>query len=284
MTENQSSVVPAQAGTSVLNVLGSCLRRNDGERNDGDSEPQHNVIALNRCPEEVTTLPSKVLIVEDDPHAVELVRLYLARDGHEVLSAANGIDGLRQAREAQPDLIVLDLMLPGLDGLEICRTLRAESDVPIVMLTARVEEEDRLAGLEFGADDYVTKPFSPRELAARVKAVLRRSGRDDPEAGGGELTYGPLRASLRERKVYAGDSAVSLTPTEFRILVLLMREPGRTFTREQIIERGLGYDFEGFDRTVDAHISSLRRKLEAPLDKSRYIHTIYGAGYKFGSA
>ena len=229
-------------------------------------------------------MPTTVLIVEDDPHTTELVRLYLAHDGHRVLSAATGPDGLRQAQEARPDLVILDLMLPGMDGLEICRILRAESDVPIVMLTARVEEEDRLAGLEFGADDYVSKLFSPRELAARVKAVLRRSGREDPESGSGDLTYGPIRASLRERKVYAGESPVSLTPTEFRILVLLIREPGRTFTREQINERVFGYDFEGFDRTVDAHISSLRRKLEAPLDKSRYIHTIYGMGYRFGNA
>ncbi len=229
-------------------------------------------------------MPNTVLIVEDDPHAVELVRLYLAHDGHRVLSAATGPEGLRQARETRPDLIVLDLMLPGLDGLEICRTLRAESDVPIVMLTARVEEEDRLAGLEFGADDYVTKPFSPRELAARVKAVLRRAGRPDPAAGGGDLTYGPIRANRRQRTVYVGDTAVSLTPTEFRILILLLREPGRTFTREQIIDRGFGHDFEGFDRTVDAHISSLRRKLEAPAPQSRYIHTIYGVGYRFGGA
>ncbi len=234
------------------------------------------------------TVSNTVLIIEDDPHAVDLARLYLAHDGHQVLSAATGPDGLRQARENQPDLIVLDLMLPGVDGLEICRTLRAESDVPIIMLTARVEEEDRLAGLEFGADDYITKPFSPRELAARVKAVLRRSGRDGPESGGDELIYGPIRVSRRERIVHAGETAVSLTPTEFRILALLLQEPGRTFTREQIIERGLGYDFDGFDRTVDAHISSLRRKLEAPLQqprqRSRYIHTIYGVGYKFGSA
>ena len=229
-------------------------------------------------------MPNTVLIVEDDPHAVELVRLYLNHDGHSVLSANTGPEGLRRARESRPDLIVLDLMLPGLDGLEICRALRAESDVPIVMLTARVEEEDRLAGLELGADDYVIKPFSPRELAARVKAVLRRAGKDAPEAGGGQLSYGPIRASLRERTVQAGDTAVSLTPTEFRILVLFMREPGRAFSREQIIERVFGYDFAGFDRTVDAHISGLRRKLETPLAQERYIHTVYGMGYKFGRA
>ncbi len=227
-------------------------------------------------------MPNRVLIVEDDPHTVELARLYLAHDGHQVLSAADGREGLRLARETAPDLVVLDWMLPGMDGLEVCRLLRAESDVPIVMLTARVEEDDRLSGLDSGADDYVTKPFSPKELAARVRAVLRRAGRED--SGGGELAYGPIRASLRERTVRAGDAAVALTPTEFRILTLLLREPGRAFSREQIIERALGYDFEGFDRTVDAHISSLRRKLEAPLGKVRYIHTVYGMGYKLGAA
>lgn len=229
-------------------------------------------------------MPNTVLIVEDDPHTVELVRLYLNHDGHRVLSAATGPDGLRQARAESPDLIVLDLMLPGLDGWEICRALRAESDVPIIMVTARVEETDRLTGLELGADDYVAKPFSPRELAARVKAVLRRSARLDAETGGGQLTYGPITANLRERAVSAADTPVSLTPTEFRILVMLLREPGRVFTREQIIERVFGYDFDGFDRTVDAHVSALRRKLEAPLNQARYIHTIYGVGYKLDRA
>jgi DNA-binding response OmpR family regulator len=227
-------------------------------------------------------MTSTVLIVEDDPHAVELVRLYLDRDGHRVLTAADGIDGLRQAREAQPDLVVLDVMLPGLNGLEVCRTLRAESQVPIVMLTARVEEEDRLAGLDLGADDYVTKPFSPRELAARVRAVLRRTAREASVSGLEELAYQQVRLNLDERTVRVGDTPVRLTPTEFRLLALMMREPGRVFTRDLIIERAFGYDFEGFDRTVDAHVSSLRRKLEATPDRARYIHTVYGVGYKFG--
>ena len=229
-------------------------------------------------------MSNTVLIIEDDPHTTELVRLYLSHDGHEVLSACTGLEGLAKARAADPDLVVLDLMLPGLDGLEICRELRAESDVPIVMLTARVEEEDMLAGLGFGADDYVTKPFRPRELAARVQAVLRRSGRLDSRSGEGELTCGPIRVNLRDRLLAVGDTRVSLTPTEYRILVLLLREPGRIFSREQIIDRVFGQDFDGFDRTVDTHIYSLRRKLEGPLDGVRYIHTIYGMGYKLGSA
>ena len=228
-------------------------------------------------------MSNTVLIIEDDPHTTELVRLYLSHDGHQVLSASTGPEGLARARESGPDLVVLDLMLPGIDGLEVCRELRAESDVPIVMLTARVEEEDMLAGMGFGADDYVTKPFRPRELAARVKAILRRTGRDSLESGG-ELAYGPLQVSLGKRTVTVGDVQVSLTPTEYRILVLLLREPGRIFSREQIIDRVFGQDFDGFDRTVDTHIYSLRRKLERPLNGTRYIHTIYGMGYRFGDA
>ncbi len=229
-------------------------------------------------------MPSTVLVVEDDPHAVELVRLYLTRDGHQVLAAGDGREGLRLARETHPDLVVLDLMLPGLDGREVCRILRQESDVPIVMLTARVEEADRLAGLDLGADDYVTKPFSPRELAARVRAVLRRTAREALEPGAAGVAWGPLVADLNQRTVSIDGAQVRLTPTEFRLLVMLMREPRRIFTREQIIERVFGYDFDGFDRTVDAHVSSLRRKLEQARENSNYIHTIYGVGYRFGDA
>ena len=228
-------------------------------------------------------MSSTVLIIEDDPHTTELVRLYLANDGHEVLWAATGPEGLARARESHPDLVVLDLMLPGLDGLEICRELRSESDVPIVMLTARVEEDDLLAGLGNGADDYVTKPFRPRELAARVRAVLRRTGREDVE-GGGELVHGPIRINPRMQTACVEDRQVSLTPTEYRLLLLFLREPGRVFSREQIIDRALGQDFDGYDRTVDTHIYSLRRKLEAPLKGVRYIHTIYGMGYRLGDA
>ena len=228
-------------------------------------------------------MPSTVLIIEDDPDTVELVRLYLARDGHKVVATADGQEGLRLARSESPDMIVLDLMIPGLHGLEVCRILRQESEVPIVMLTARVEEEDRLAGLDLGADDYVTKPFSPRELAARVRAVLRRSARDEMEKGPTQLTYADVTVDLNLRLAYLGGTQVRLTPTETRLLILLMRMPGRVFTRDQIIERVFGYDFDGFDRTVDAHVSNLRRKLEADPEKPRYIHTIYGIGYKFGN-
>ena len=229
-------------------------------------------------------MSGKVLIVEDDPDTVKLVGLYLARDGHKVLTAADGIEGLRLAREARPDLVVLDLNLPGMDGMEVCRALREESVVPIVMLTARVDEKDRLAGLDLGADDYVIKPFSPRELAARVRAVLRRTAGESLERGPEEVRHGDIVVNIFLRTVLVGSANVTLTPTEFRFLLLMMREPGRTFTREQIIDRVFGYDFDGFDRTVDAHVANLRRKLKAGEGKRDYVHTVYGVGYRFADA
>ena len=229
-------------------------------------------------------MASTVLIVEDDPHVLELVRLYLDQDGHRVLVAMNGIEGLQLAQEAAPDLILLDLMLPGIDGTEVCRRVRQESNVPIIMCTARVEEEDRLTGLELGADDYITKAFSPRELAARVRAVLRRTAREQSERTPEELKRGPFTVNIPHGTVQRDSQAIRLTPTEFRLLVLLMREPGRIFSREQIIDRVFGYDFDGFDRTVDAHVSSLRRKLDSGPGETRFIQTVYGMGYKFGDA
>ena len=225
---------------------------------------------------------AKVLIVEDDPHTRELVRVYLDREGHDVLTADNGNDGLRSAREEAPDIILLDLMLPGMDGRDVCQSLREESDVPIVMLTARVQEGDRLEGFDLGADDYITKPFSPREVVARIRAVLRRAARDrqDDERQMGELTIGDIRVDLRNRSVTCGEADVKTTPTEFRLLTLFAKEPGRVFTRDQIIERSFGYDYDGFDRTVDVHVSSLRRKLEAANGGKRIIHTVYGVGYR----
>ena len=225
-------------------------------------------------------MASTVLIVEDDPHTVEVVRLYLRRDGHTVLTASNGKDGLRVAQESAPDLVVLDLMLPEMGGLEVCRELRKESDVPIVMLTARVEEEDRVAGFELGADDYVTKPFSPRELAARIRAVLRRTAQDREEDSPARLTYREITLDTQRRVVSVGQTSLNLTPTEYRLLAMFLREPGRTFTRDEIINRVFGYDFDGFDRTVDSHVSGLRRKLDAAAKDRRYIQTVYGVGYR----
>ena len=225
-------------------------------------------------------MASTVLIVEDDPHTAEVVRLYLRRDGHTVLTASNGKDGLRVAQETAPDLVVLDLMLPEMGGLDVCRELRKESDVPIVMLTARAEEEDRVAGFELGADDYVTKPFSPRELAARIRAVLRRTAQDREEDSPSGLTYREITLDTQRRVVSVGQTSLNLTPTEYRLLAMFLREPGRTFTRDEIISRVFGYDFDGFDRTVDSHVSGLRRKLDAAAKDLRYIQTVYGVGYR----
>ena len=227
-------------------------------------------------------MASTVLIVEDDPDTAKLVSLYLQRDGHKVLCARDGIEGLRLARDARPDLVVLDLMLPKLNGIGVCRTLRQESTVPIVIVTARVEEEDRLKGLDLGADDYVTKPFSPRELAARIRAVLRRTAKDDPEPGPVEVAHSGVTVDLHRRTVHVDDRKAVLTPTEFGILVMLIKEPERTFSREQIIDRVFGFDFQGFDRTVDAHIANIRRKIR-PLDGPDHIQTVYGVGYRFSN-
>ncbi len=226
-------------------------------------------------------MPTKILIIEDDPDTARLVGLYLQREGHRVLSASDGLDGLRQARASKPDLVVLDLMLPGKSGMDICRELRDESAVPIVMLTARVDEADMLGGLESGADDYVTKPFSPRVLAARVNAVLRRTAREALEQGPDTIEYDSVTLDLKRRAASVAGRTVRLTPTEFRLLSLFMREPGRTFTRNQIIDRVFGYDFDGYDRTVDAHVANLRRRLGA---NARHVHTVYGVGYRFGDA
>jgi two-component system alkaline phosphatase synthesis response regulator PhoP len=220
----------------------------------------------------------KVLVVDDDVKTVELVRLYLNRDGYQVLTAYDGVEALRLARESYPDLIVLDLMLPDIDGLEVCRTLRHESDVPIIMLTARTTDQDKLTGLDLGADDYVTKPFSPKELAARVRAVLRRlPGERGPE----EIKSGELSMNFTTHEAWFEDRPLNLTSVEFKLLGILAKEPGRVFSRASLIEEALGYDFEGFDRTIDVHILNLRRKLEPDPSHPIYIKTVYGVGYKF---
>ena len=229
-------------------------------------------------------MPSRILIIEDDPDTTELIRLYLVRDGHQVLTASDGVQGLRLAQEDAPDLIVLDLMLPRMDGLEVCRRVRQNSQTPIIMLTARVEEEDRLGGLDMGADDYVTKPFTPRELAARVRAVLRRAARDAMDRGPSFISYEGINVDVKSQQTSIDGALLSLTRTEFRLLVTFLREPGRVFSREEIISRVYGYDFEGFDRAVDSHVHNLRRKLNTASGNLRYIHTAYGSGYRFGDA
>jgi DNA-binding response OmpR family regulator len=220
-----------------------------------------------------------ILVVDDEARIVKLVRDYLERAGFDVLSAHDGETALTLARVEQPDLIVLDLMLPGVDGLDVCRRLRQVSGVPIIMLTARVEEADRIVGLELGADDYVTKPFSPRELVARVRATLRRvSGEVGPASilrtGDVELDTAALAATVAGKPV-------DLTPTEFQLLATLVRQPGRIFSREQLLEAVHGVAFDGFDRSVDSHIKNLRRKIEPDPRKPTYIQTVYGVGYRF---
>ncbi len=219
-----------------------------------------------------------VLVVDDDVKTVELVKVYLNRDGYRVLTAYDGVEALRVARESDPDLVVLDLMLPDVDGLEVCRTLRHESDVPIIMLTARTTDQDKLTGLDSGADDYVTKPFSPKELAARVRAVLRRL---PGERGPAQITRGELTMNFVRREAWLADRLLALTDVEFKLLGVLAREPGRVFSRGDLIEKALGYDFAGFDRTIDVHILNLRRKIEQAPNRPRYIKTVYGAGYRF---
>jgi DNA-binding response OmpR family regulator len=219
----------------------------------------------------------KVLVVDDDVKTVELVKLYLNRDGYRVLTAYNGNDALQLARGNHPDLIVLDLMLPGISGLDVCRILRKESDVPIIMLTALTTDEDRLTGLDLGADDYVTKPFSPRELAARVRAVLRRL---PGERGPDKIVHGALTVNFLKHEAFLEGKSLGLTPVEFKVLGALIKEPGRVFSRAQIIEKALGHDFDGFDRTIDVHILKLRRKLEKDPRHPKMIKTVYGAGYK----
>jgi two-component system alkaline phosphatase synthesis response regulator PhoP len=220
----------------------------------------------------------RVLVVDDDAKTVELVKLYLERDGFEVLIAYDGVEALNSARNGRPDIIILDLMLPDVDGFEVCRTLRHESDVPIIMLTARTTDQDKLTGLDLGADDYVTKPFSPKELAARVRAVLRRlPGERGPE----EITVGDLGMNFARHEAWFAGKPLELTSVEFKLLGVLAKEPDRVFTRANLIEEALGYDFEGFDRTIDVHILNLRRKMESDPSHPRYIKTIYGVGYKF---
>lgn len=223
----------------------------------------------------------RILVVDDDAKIVELVKLYLARDGHKVFTASDGNDALRLHREIHPDLVVLDLMLPGLNGFEVCRTLREESDVPIVMLTARTTEQDKLEGLDLGADDYVTKPFSPKELAARVRAVLRRLPEDSTQRGPAEITQGEIRMNFSTHEAWVSGNLLKLTPMEFRLLGVLVKEPGVVFSRSQLVNRVFGYDFDGFDRTVDVHVLNLRRKIEPDPEHPIYLKTVYGAGYKF---
>lgn len=226
-----------------------------------------------------TMSPDRILVVEDEPMVAEVVERYLRRDGYEVALARDGLDALESFDKLQPDLIVLDLMLPGLDGMEVCRRIRGRSSVPILMLTARGEEVDKLLGLEIGADDYVTKPFSPRELAARVKVILRRAGH--PQAEGDTLRFEDLRINAKTRIVESAGGHITLTAREFDLLHFLASHPGQVFTRDQLLDHVWDFEFPGDDSTVTVHIRRLRAKVEADPSRPRHLKTVWGVGYKF---
>jgi DNA-binding response OmpR family regulator len=221
-----------------------------------------------------------VLVVEDDRKTADLIRLYLERAGYRVVLAVDGAEALRRVEEHAPDLAVLDLMLPNMDGLDVCHEIRQRLDLPVIMLTARSTEEDRLTGLEVGADDYVTKPFSPRELVARVRAVLRRTGDAGEDGRGAQVRRGELVIDLKRREVRRRGVPLALTPREFNLLRALAREPGRVFTRAELLERAFGFDFDGLERTVDVHLMNLRRKIEDDPKRPRLVLTVPGFGYK----
>jgi len=220
---------------------------------------------------------ASVLVVDDEPKIVRLVADYLAAAGFAVVTARSGDEALMRVRTEAPDLVVLDLGLPGLDGLDVTRAIRRSGDLPIIILTARDDETDRIIGLELGADDYVTKPFSPRELVARVRAVLRRhAGAADGEL----LRAGDLVLDVPRMRVTRGDDNVELTATEFALLAAMARQPGRVFTRAQLLDAIHGVAFEAYERAIDAHVKNIRRKLEPQPRSPRYLLTVYGVGYR----
>jgi DNA-binding response OmpR family regulator len=221
-----------------------------------------------------------ILVVDDEPQIAGIVRDYLERAGYRVTVAGDGADAVVKARAERPDLVVLDLALPRMDGLDVTRAVRKDSNIPIIMLTARVDEADKLVGLELGADDYVTKPFSPRELVARVRAVFRRM--DEPPQRGDVIRAADLTLDRRRMSVTAGTRSVAVTPTEFELLATLARHPGRVFTRTQLLDAIRGTEVESYDRAIDAHVKNLRRKLEVDAQRPRYVVTVHGVGYKFG--
>jgi DNA-binding response OmpR family regulator len=222
---------------------------------------------------------SSILIVEDEPELVKVLRSYLEQAGFSVFTAYRGDSGLSTWEQKHPDLVILDLNLPGMDGLDVARQIRKRSDTPIIMLTARVEETDRLIGLELGADDYITKPFSPREVVARVRAVLRRVGGAAPATR--IIRIYDLEIDLEGHAVRRNGRAIDLTPTEFNLLAAMAGYPGRAFSRRQLQEATLGSSYEGYDRTIDAHVKNLRSKLETDPRNPRYIETVFGIGYRF---
>jgi DNA-binding response OmpR family regulator len=226
-------------------------------------------------------MPKKILIVDDEEKIRELINKYLVNEGFEVIEAADGYQALELAASENPDLIVLDWLLPGISGLEVCRQVRQKSAIPIIMLTAKTEEIDKLLGLELGADDYITKPFSLRELTARIRVVLRRV---DPgvEVKTSSIKIDDLEINLDRHEVLSNGKNITLTPAEFKILGILFSSPGRVYSRLQLLDAAFGYAYEGYERSIDTHIRNLRKKIEPDPESPRYILTVYGTGYRSG--
>ncbi|MBE3101100.1 MAG: response regulator transcription factor [Firmicutes bacterium] len=224
----------------------------------------------------------KILVVDDELKVLEVVEAYLKNDGYETYIVATGTKALELFRTVNPDLIILDLMLPDMSGEEICRIIRSESRVPIIMLTAKSHEDDRISGISMGADDYLVKPFSPRELVVRVRAILRRLSTTEPLTNLISFDKDHLQIDTIKHQVSRDGIILSLTPSEYKLLLLLASNPGRVFSRNELIERILGFDYNGYDRTIDTHIKNLRQKIENNMKSPEYIKTVFGIGYKFG--
>ncbi|OGO05958.1 MAG: DNA-binding response regulator [Chloroflexi bacterium RBG_13_56_8] len=222
-----------------------------------------------------------IMVVDDEERLRSLLQAYLSQEGFRVITAGSGSEGLTLARQERPDLIILDLMMPEMDGYDFLRQHRKERDTPVIILTAKIEDADKVLGLELGADDYVTKPFSPRELTARVRAVLRRVGKDMPAAE--ILRVANITLDRTSHSVQVDDNPVTLTPSEFDLLAALMSAPGRVFSRAELLDRVQGTFYEGYERTVDVHIRNLRTKIEGDPRHPRYIETVYGIGYRFAA-
>ena len=223
-------------------------------------------------------MPQTILVIDDEKRLVALVQSYLVQEGYRVITAYNGKEALPIAQKEKPDLIILDIMMPEMNGYDFMLAQRAESDTPIIMLTAKVEDDDKIIGLELGADDYVTKPFKPRELMARVGNVLRRAGKNEPK--GKTLKAGDITLDRDSREVTVGERSVDLTPSEFDLLATLMSAPGKVFSRLDLLDVIQGVRYEGYERTIDTHVKNLRAKIESDPRKPRYIETMYGVGYR----
>ncbi len=223
----------------------------------------------------------KILVVDDEINLLKVVKDYLLRESYEVYTADHGTTAIELFHSVQPDFIILDLMLPDISGEEICKLIRKESDVPILMLTAKIDEDDKVSGLTIGADDYLTKPFSPRELMGRVRAILRRSKGNSVVTDILEYNSNDLCIDIPKHLVKKADKIANLTPNEFKVLIALAQNPHKVFTRSQLVSIAFGYDFDGYDRTVDTHIKNIRQKIEDNAKEPKYIVTVYGIGYKF---